>query len=50
MKIRVVRHEMFDEASGVTAADDCSGGVWLFAEHFGGDSGSGGIGGVFGIA
>ena len=40
---------MFDEAGGVTTAND-SGGVFFFADEFGGDGAGGRIGGIFGIA
>lgn len=41
--------EVFNETGGITATDDSSG-IFLLADVFGGDSGSGGISGVFGVA
>ena len=45
----MVSHKLFDEASGVTTADNGRS-IVFFADHFGGDSGSGGVGGIFGFA
>ena len=45
----MIFHEVFDKAGGISATDNGDG-VLFFANHFGYNGRSGGVGGVFGVA